>query len=569
MARRLHAGTLAAVALVSGAAAVCALELHDLERWAGTGTNLAALALCWDDGASPSCLAWGYRWNGAATMSDLWTAVAAGDPGLSLALTGGLVTAAAYRRPGLPEDERPRVTGPDAIRTSYAVDHLTVTGGTWQAWAAAGPVYHPMLAQAVTAPPATLALPPESWVVLVQSTGAMARTPGYPLPAVHDPFATGVIAYDFGSGIPPFDYLNGNDFTQAVTALGRPAIDTTGDHTHIEEPEIVPVHPGYPAFRANELVTVGSGGILILAFDHPVLDHPLNPYGVDLLGFGNAFSALATPWTNGSPETAILAGSSTAESGDLSVSQDGTTWHSLGEHPLDGFAPTAGRCIDPAHPDPALGTNNLWWGGPSDPTLPVDPSVDPETWTGRTLGDIVRRYRGGAGGCGIDISGLPLPSDPTTGHKWFRYLRIEGGEAQPEVDAVADVSPVFPWHRWQMSRFAWMDPPEWTRPGANPDGDAADNLFEYLGGRDPITPEPTPWPEPMPSDTAPGEVEIPTAPGVPDAALGLLQASALSPAAAWHPTPCRYQVGPDGRGMYHAERGAGVAFWRWKAVRHD
>lgn len=60
----------------------------NIQYWAGSGTNRAALVLQWNDGLSPVSLAWGYRWDGEATGIDMLRAIAgqtdvkdpAGDP---------------------------------------------------------------------------------------------------------------------------------------------------------------------------------------------------------------------------------------------------------------------------------------------------------------------------------------------------------------------------------------------------------------------------------------------------------------------------------------------------------
>lgn len=48
----------------------------DIRFWAGSGTNRAALVLQWNDGDSPTSLAWGFRWNGQATGLQMLTAIA-------------------------------------------------------------------------------------------------------------------------------------------------------------------------------------------------------------------------------------------------------------------------------------------------------------------------------------------------------------------------------------------------------------------------------------------------------------------------------------------------------------
>lgn len=52
------------------------ISASDILYWVGTGSNEAVLAVNWADTA----LAWGYRWNGTATVSDMMNAIAIADP---------------------------------------------------------------------------------------------------------------------------------------------------------------------------------------------------------------------------------------------------------------------------------------------------------------------------------------------------------------------------------------------------------------------------------------------------------------------------------------------------------
>jgi len=59
----------------------------------------------------------------------------------------------------------------------------------------------------------------------------------------------------------------------------------------------------------------------------------------------------------------------------------------------------------------------------------------------------------------------------------------------PEVDAVADVSPVTPFHLWKLRHFPWLGNLRDERPEADPDGDRVPNLLEYAVGRNPTNAE--------------------------------------------------------------------------------
>lgn len=251
------------------------------------------------------------------------------------------------------------------------------------------------------------------------------------------PFATEVVEYVPGTGI-PVDFISGDPFNDPNTALGPPTVDTTGDDWFIPLDEQAPVVPVYPAFRAFEIVTIGYGGHLTLKFDHPVVNDPQNPYGLDFIIFGNASQSVGEgqSWTNRNPNDVTIGSAAvSAELGLVSVSQDGLNWCTYTDGPYaDDFAPTFGRRYDPNNPDPALGEWNEWWGGPTDPTLPLDPNLSSDTFVGKTVAEVAQLYAGSAGGTGFDIGVLGLD--------WIQYVRIENADLgdTPEIDAVADVA---------------------------------------------------------------------------------------------------------------------------------
>lgn len=62
------------------------IAFSDILYWVGTGSNEAVLAVNWADTA----LAWGYRWNGAATVESMMAAIATADPRFAYSGTGWL-----------------------------------------------------------------------------------------------------------------------------------------------------------------------------------------------------------------------------------------------------------------------------------------------------------------------------------------------------------------------------------------------------------------------------------------------------------------------------------------------
>src|SRR5438105_579724 len=120
-------------------------------------------------------------------------------------------------------------------------------------------------------------------------------------------FAGTVISYDHGTGFAA-NYTNSN------AALGAPASGSG-------------VTPFAPPFSTSQLVSIGAGGSLTLQLSTPVVNDPANPFGIDLLIFGNSFFVV----TNGSGSSARTSGAIFTSSGStrVEVSEDGLTWFTL------------------------------------------------------------------------------------------------------------------------------------------------------------------------------------------------------------------------------------------------
>jgi hypothetical protein len=223
------------------------------------------------------------------------------------------------------------------------------------------------------------------------------------------PYASAVIEYLPGTGAVA-------GFTNPAVALGAPE-RFTGEGLF---PQCVT--PFQPAYRPNEVVSIGSGGRLVLALGREVRDDPANPYGVDLLVFGNSF------FTDSSFGFGVVAGLA-AEGGMISLSADGMNWTLAKGVDADGLFPTLGY-LDVGPFATVAGSVA------SDFHRPVDPTVSVGDLVGLDHAALVDVYDGSGGGAGIDIGALGLAA--------VRFVRIDGPSVtgySAEIDAVTVVIP--------------------------------------------------------------------------------------------------------------------------------
>lgn len=230
--------------------------------------------------------------------------------------------------------------------------------------------------------------------------------------AAADPYADSVVDFDLGAG------GLGPGFDNPAWVLGEPTRFTAPGNQFGG-----PTTPFQAAFGADELFSIGEGGFVTVRFDEPVVNDPANPFGIDLLVFGNSFF-----FDQSFPDG--VAGSLSSEGGLIEVSDNGTDWFAVpavGGSGADGLFPTLGY-LDVTEAFPSQAGSVL-----SDFTKPVDPSFDP---TGLALADIIAGYDSSGGGAGVDIGAVGLAS--------ISYVRISnalGSGVTPEIDGFADVVP--------------------------------------------------------------------------------------------------------------------------------
>ncbi|MCH2133380.1 MAG: hypothetical protein MK116_06490 [Phycisphaerales bacterium] len=241
-------------------------------------------------------------------------------------------------------------------------------------------------------------------------TTAIAALAGPAASGVPDPWADEVISHDPGIGGAP-------GYDNPATTLGPPE-QYSGEGV---DPGVV--SPFQPAWTPVELVSIGAGGHLVLAFDEPIEDHPDNPFGIDLVIFGNA------GFIDGAYPAGVVAGLFGADGGDISLSVDGITWMSVPDCLADHAWPTlAWRDVDPYAVEPGQDA--------ADPLMPMDPALDWADLVGAGWEDVLSAYGQSAGGVGIDLASVSIDQ--------VRFVRIDvavDALLTPEIDAIVDIPP--------------------------------------------------------------------------------------------------------------------------------
>ena len=221
--------------------------------------------------------------------------------------------------------------------------------------------------------------------------------------------ASAVIAYEPGSSPAP-------GYTNPASALGEPSRFTTSPW------DGGAVTPFAPAWLPSQVVSIGAGGSLVLELDAPAVDDPRNPFGIDLIIFGNSFFSDIGGGAG-------VCGAVAAEGGSIDVSEDGLTWCTVPGVAADGLFPTLGYLdVDPY--DAVPGTVE------TDARMPVDPAHRAEAMFAMPWPEMVAAYGLSAGGAGVDLA--------TTGCASARFVRIRvppPPHSHVEIDAVSRVRP--------------------------------------------------------------------------------------------------------------------------------
>lgn len=223
--------------------------------------------------------------------------------------------------------------------------------------------------------------------------------------ALAGPYGASIVSYAPGSGV---------TLSDPAAALGEPSRFTPGQFGGAVTPFAAP-------YLGSQIVSIGVGGQLTVGFSQPVVNDPLNPFGVDLLVFGNSF--FFDPATFGPTANALF-----GNRGQLEVSPDGNTWTTVPNFRPDGVFPTLAYSdlTDPYSPTAGSILTDF--------TRPVDPTF---AWQGIDLAGLITGYNGSGGGAGVDIGALGLSS--------ISFVRVTvptGETGLVNIDAFADVAAV-------------------------------------------------------------------------------------------------------------------------------
>lgn len=450
---------LAAGAALFAVSDAAAFTFDDIHFWVGSGTNRVGVVIDWStkhgEGAAR---AWGYRWNGTCTnLAEVVDRIVRADSRLHI---GASNTAFGMYYTFFGYDVADVAATFDTTYPGFASDPAAFSASEYDGtWTPDSPLWNLLeqhgsetymkdtnhVATAGTGTDGITPLEGDWFTFRIDSWGGWSESGVAEPTAAESPYGYSVVSYQT-------DETSGW-YNDPSVALGEPIRYMAGEWGGT-------VNPFNPAWGGGSLFTIaqnsGADAHLTLAFDHDVVDDANNPFGIDFIVFGNSFCVgqSGAYYSDGADiDTLYSSAEGSAEPGLVEVSQDGTKWYSFNNGPFaDDAMPTLGYIYDKENPDATLFAGNAWFGLPTDATFPVNPAMTFAWCAGRTLGEICRAYNGSAGGTGFDLSKLDLPVN-AAGQKWIRYVRVKpiqtGVDADgypeyttPEVDAVADVSPI-------------------------------------------------------------------------------------------------------------------------------
>jgi hypothetical protein len=221
-------------------------------------------------------------------------------------------------------------------------------------------------------------------------------------------FAERVIEYNPGTGYAP-------GYNNPTAALGQPSRVTPGQWGG-------PVDPFNAPYLPEQVVSLGTGGLLTLEFSNPISNSGANPFGFDFIIFGNAgFVITDGDYSGGGITDGSLYGANPGSQTLVWVSLDGNDYYRLD--------PSRAPILDSYYPTDGAG----------DFHLPLDPSLRPADFNAKDLNGIRALYGGSAGGAAYDLSWAIDANGQAVFLDFATRVRLEVIDGVAEIDGIAVV----------------------------------------------------------------------------------------------------------------------------------
>jgi hypothetical protein len=474
-----------------------AISLDDIQLWAGSGTNRAALVVEWNSpvlfnySSVPAPIAnktmvWGYRFNGTATGTQMLDAILAADPKLYVMVNeayGTFVTGIGYNL-----NDNGIIGLTDDLSTNYFTNGLLTNNDTsfadsaapvnfgdlywggyfgpnWQVWTEAGDsggfYSSPNRGSSPYWNPNTMTQ--GQWTYSVAGLDDLPLTNGSWIG-----FSVAPAAYDYSDPSDPVNEVatndveappspdgtyvayvpNTNDFaTRIVSASGMDSLTPYNDPTAVL---------GAPALRFFDNFD-GSVTDRVSIID-PAFN--VTPAGSNILAVIESggqitvqmgrkiYADLHHPYgvdliVYGNSFFSGVSGTSGTISDNTDLSTATLTSSARFAHPAvvsvsqDGINWFTFTNITPVFPDEAYrwdDTNASWTAEQMNPNKPLNPYLYTNNFAGETVAGTLDQFTGASGGSGYSLSQFGLP--------WIQYVRIQppsGNEAV--IDAIAAADP--------------------------------------------------------------------------------------------------------------------------------
>lgn len=177
------------------------------------------------------------------------------------------------------------------------------------------------------------------------------------------------------------------------------------------------------------ITEISEGGEVTVAIGRKVYHDTNNPYGIDLIVYGNSFFSASDVSGTVSDATdldaAQLSSGIYGHATTISVSPDGTNWYTFSNTPA-------------LFPDNAYRwdyTNDSWTDEQLNANKPLNPAVYAMDFAGVTVAAGLEQFVGAAGGTGYSLANSGFP--------WIQYIRVQpGSNTYTVIDAIAAVNPV-------------------------------------------------------------------------------------------------------------------------------